>query len=257
MDPEHVGRPDLIQSVSRALHILDELGGTPAGLNAKEVARRCGLALPTAYHLLRTLCYEGYAVRRPGGSYVLGLKVATHSKHVLAAIRKPPNVHEVLRQFAEVTGHSAYFGQVVDGRVVFTDLFEGPHSPHVEDLVAGFDEGAHATALGKALLSTMPLKARCEYLREEGLRPFTRNTVVEIDELNAELSTSSWLRVFTDHQQFRDNVCCAAAVVPRVGAIAVTSGSDRWASHGSELIHELRLRVGDLGRGRGGAVAHD
>lgn len=252
MEPDNP--PDLIQSVSRALHILDELGACPSGLHAKEVARRCGLALPTAYHLLRTLCYEGYAVRRRGGSYVLGLKVATQSKHVLAAIRKPPNVHEVLRQLAQVTGHSAYFGQVVEGRVVFTDLFEGPHSPHVEDLVAGFDEGAHATALGKALLSTMPLGARCAYLREEGLRPFTRRTVVEVDELNAELSTSTWLRVFTDHEQFRDNVCCAAVVVPRAGAIAVTARSDRWTSHRYELVHQLRLGVSDLARGRASAV---
>ena len=256
MDPEPVSRPDLIQSVSRALHILDELAATPAGLNAKEVARRCGLALPTAYHLLRTLCYEGYVVRRSGGSYVLGLKVATHSKHVLAAIHKPPNVHEVLRQFAQVTGHSAYFGQIVDGRVVFTDLFEGPHSPHVEDLVAGFDEGAHATALGKALLSTMSPPARRQYLAGEGLRPFTRNTLVDIDELDADLRTSAWLQVFTDHEQFRENVCCAATVVPRVGAIAITSRSDRWRSHSSQLVHEMRLRVGDLARGRGGAAAH-
>jgi DNA-binding IclR family transcriptional regulator len=252
MDP--VSPPDLIQSVSRALHILDELGHSPGGLSAKEVARRCSLALPTAYHLLRTLCYEGYAVRRPGGSYVLGLKVATQSKHVLAAIHKPPNLHEVLRQLAEVTGHSAYFGQIVDGRVVFTDLFEGPHSPHVEDLVAGFDEGAHATALGKALLSTMPAAARRQYLLQDGLRPFTRNTLVDIDDLDAELRTGAWLRVFTDHEQFRDNVCCAAAVVPRVGAIAITSGSDRWGRCSSELIHEMRLRAGDLAGGNGSAV---
>jgi DNA-binding IclR family transcriptional regulator len=247
MEPD--SRPDLIQSVSRALHILDVLGASPAGLNAKEVARRCGLALPTAYHLLRTLCYEGYAVRRPGGLYVLGLKVATQSKHVLAAIRKPPNVHEVLRQLAEVTGHSAYFGQVVDGRVVFTDLFEGPQSPHVEDLVAGFDEGAHATALGKALLSTMSGPARRQYLREDGLRPFTHNTVVDLEALDAQLRTGAWLQVFTDHAEFRENVCCAAAVVPRVGAIAVTSGAEQWRAHSSQLVGELRLRVGDLAGG--------
>ncbi len=102
----------------------------------------------------------------------------------------------------------------------------------------------------------MPLPARCHYLEEEGLRPFTRNTVVQIDALNAELRSSAWLRVFTDHEQFRENVCCAAAVVPRVGAIAVTSGSDRWSSHSSWLVHEMRLRVGDLAGSRGGALGH-
>jgi DNA-binding IclR family transcriptional regulator len=232
--------------VARALRILDELGGSPAGLTAKELARRCELALPTVYHLLRTLCYGGYAARQPGGTYVLGLKVASQSNSLLASLRQPPNVHEVLRQLAEVTGHSAYFGQIVHGRIVFTDLFEGPHSPYVEDLVAGFDEGAHATALGKALLATMPLPERHSYLRSDGLRPFTPNTVVNMDQLDAELAAGAWRRVFVEHEQYRPNVCCAATVVPGLGAIALTSGSERWLAQSSPLIHELRLRTKDL-----------
>ena len=47
----------------------------------------------------------------------------------------------------------------MDGRIVITDLFEGPKSPHVEDLMVGFDVAAHATALGKALLSSLPADA--------------------------------------------------------------------------------------------------
>jgi DNA-binding IclR family transcriptional regulator len=43
------GKPtDLIQSVSRALRILEVVGDDPAGLNAKQIAQQCGLALPTA-----------------------------------------------------------------------------------------------------------------------------------------------------------------------------------------------------------------
>src|SRR2546423_783368 len=54
------GRPtDLIQSVSRALRILEEVGDSPEGLNAKQIAHRCDIALPTTYHLVRTLTYEG------------------------------------------------------------------------------------------------------------------------------------------------------------------------------------------------------
>ena len=243
--------PHLIQSVSRALRILDEISATSDGLTAKELARTCGLTLPTTYHLLRTMACEGYVIRRPQGSYVLGLKIAGHFQHLLDVMGRPPQVHDVLRQFAGTTGHSAYYGQVVDGRVVFTDLFEGPRSPHVEDLALGFAEAAHATALGKALLSTLPQPERQRYLREQGLRPFTRNTVVDLDQCDHELRMASgMLKLFVDLEEFRDQVCCAAVVVPgeRPAAIAVTSGLERWKQTSSLLTRELRLRAGDLAR---------
>src|SRR5436305_12493768 len=188
--PQQDRAPHLIQSVSRALRILDEISATSDGLSAKELARICGLTLPTTYHLLRTLACEGYVIRRPQGSYVLALKIAGHFQHLLEVMGRPSEVHDVLRHFAGTTGHSAYFGQVVDGRVVFTDLFEGPRSPHVEDLSVGFAEAAHATALGKALLSTMPGPDRHRYLEEQGLRPFTRNTVVDLDQCDHDLRTA-------------------------------------------------------------------
>jgi DNA-binding IclR family transcriptional regulator len=240
--------PHLIQSVSKALRILDEIGSTSDGLTAKELARRCELTLPTTYHLLRTLACEEYVIRRPQGSYVLGLKIAGHFQHLLGVMGRPPAVHDVLRHVAGATGHSAFYGQVLDGRIVFTDLFEGPRSPHVEDLAVGFAEAAHATALGKALLSTLPLDDRRAYLQEQGLRPFTANTVVDIDQCDHEVRMARSLKLFVDLEEFRDDVCCAAVVVPgdRPAAIAVTSGLERWKLASAQLTRELRVRAGDL-----------
>jgi len=49
----------------------------------------------------------------------------------------------------------------------------GEQSPYLEDLEVGLPAAAHATAAGKALLSTMPSSRRRSYLEEQGLRPFT------------------------------------------------------------------------------------
>jgi DNA-binding IclR family transcriptional regulator len=71
------GEPsDLVQSVSRALRILEEVGRSPTPLPVKVIARRCDLHLSTAYHLVRTLCYEGYLERRPDGDYAIGFAMA-------------------------------------------------------------------------------------------------------------------------------------------------------------------------------------
>ena len=242
------GRPtDLIQSVSRALRILEEVGDCAEGLNAKQIAHRCDIALPTTYHLVRTLTYEGYLVRRSNGQYGLGMEIASRFRDLLASMQRPPNIHEVLRQLAEVTGHTAYFAQLVDGRVVLTDLVEGPHSPHLEDLVVGFDEGAHATALGKALLSTMAPSQRKAVLAEQGLRPFTSNTITDQGQLSHEITISARSGVFTEQEQYRPEVCCAAVLLEAGrGAIGVSSSAERWPQLSRALVAQLTTRATDL-----------
>jgi DNA-binding IclR family transcriptional regulator len=67
---------DLIQSVSRALRVLEQVVQSDRPLPVKVVARRCGLKLSTAYHLVRTLSHEGYLTRQADGSYGIGPQVA-------------------------------------------------------------------------------------------------------------------------------------------------------------------------------------
>jgi len=238
----------VIQSVSRALRILDELGRSPRGVTAQQLARRCELPVGTTYHFLRTLCYEGYAVHRPGGRYVLGFKVVDRFSDFLAILERGPAVRGVLQHLAERTGYSFYWGQFLDGRVVITDLFEGPNSPHVEDLMVGFDLAAHATAMGKALISRLPAAQRQTYLTEQGLRPFTRNTLLDPGAISHELRASARAGAFTDHNEYRDNLCCAAVLVPShdKAAIGVCGDPGRWERFGPHLITQLRLSAADL-----------
>lgn len=246
------GPSDLIQSVSRAFRVLEEVGSAPDGLNAKQVARRCGLTLSTTYHLLRTLCYEGYLSRRPPGVYLLGYEIAGRFRDLAQALRQPPQVRAVLSHLSLATGHSTYYSRIVDGRVVITGVVEAPRSPHLEDLVVGFSEAAHATALGKALLSTMPPDRRRAYLREQGVRAWTPRTVTQIDELDAELRIAAGSQLFVEEGQFRNEVSCAAVLVRdpaatgSVGAIAFSANSSRFLALRDRLARELRLAAADL-----------
>src|ERR1041385_7475580 len=124
----------LVRSVSRAFRVLEEVGASRAPLTVKAIARRCHLNLSTAYHLVRTLTYEGYLIRTPNGGYVLGSSVARRFRDLVSSFDQPPGVHEVLRHLSAMTRRSVYLGQFVSGRIIITDLVEGPESPHLEDL---------------------------------------------------------------------------------------------------------------------------
>jgi DNA-binding IclR family transcriptional regulator len=204
---------DLIRSVSRALRVLESVGRAPRGLTVKQIARRCDLTVATTYHLVRTLAYEGYVIRREDGTYMVGLEVADRYRELVAAFRGPPAVGEALRRAALDTSYSHFLGRFINGQVAITASIEGPRSPHIEDLVPGFDEGAHATALGKSLLATLTPEQRARYLREFGMRPFTPATLTTPEALETDLAAGDRRGMQIDLGQFRQGLACAAVVV--------------------------------------------
>ena len=204
---------DLIRSVSRALRVLESVGRAPRGLTVKQIARRCELTVATTYHLVRTLAYEGYVIRREDGTYIVGLEIADRYRELVSAFRGPPAVGEVLRRAASETGYSHFLGRFVGGRIAVTAVAEGARSPYVDDMVPGFDEAGHATALGKALLATLTPDQRARYLRDWGMRAFTPATLTTPEALEADLAAGDRRGMQLEMGQFRQGLACAAVTV--------------------------------------------
>jgi DNA-binding IclR family transcriptional regulator len=167
----------------------------------------------TTYHLVRTLAYEGYVIRRDDGTYGVGLEVSDRYRELVDAFRAPQNVLERLRRAVHDSGYSHYIGRFVNGRIALTGVVEGPRSPYLEDLVLGFDDGAHATALGKALLATMRPEERQRYVREAGMRLYTRSTIDSPEALEADLAIGERRGMQLELGQYREGVGCASMTV--------------------------------------------
>jgi DNA-binding IclR family transcriptional regulator len=204
---------DLIRSVSRALRVLEAVGQSPRGLTVKQIARRCDFTVATTYHLVRTLAYEGYVIRRENGTYVVGLQIADRYRELVLAFRGPSSVIERLRRAAAETGYSHYLGRFVGGRVAMIAAAEGSRTPPSDDLVPGFDDAAHATALGKALLATLSAEQRMRFLKESGMRAYTSATLVSPEALEADLAAGDRRGMQIEIGQHRTGVAGAAVVV--------------------------------------------
>ena len=239
---------DLIRCVSRALRIIEEVSRSPRPLPVKVIAHRCQLHLSTAYHLVRTLCYEGYLVRLPGGGYAAGSGLAECFHDLMSTLRRPPRARAVLQHLAASTGHTAYLACISGGRLVIVDLAEGDASPWLEDLQPGLETAAHATALGKALLATLPGRDRKSLLAEHGMRPFTPRTVTEPAQIETELAALGPGDPVTESGQFRDDVCCAGMAIPGAdpGGWWAIGTSARGLDLPAYLLAELRLAAADL-----------
>jgi DNA-binding IclR family transcriptional regulator len=77
--------PTPIQSVQRALRLLEVVAEHPGQAQAKDISRATGFNLATTYHLLRTLTHEGYLERLDDKSYVLGQRLDIALRRCAAA----------------------------------------------------------------------------------------------------------------------------------------------------------------------------
>lgn len=240
---------DLVQSVSRALRVLEEVTRSKGPITVKALARRTELNLSTTYHLVRTLAYEGYLLRQQDGRYDVGPEVPRRFRDLRTTMDRPPDAHRVLSHLASTTHRSAYLAGFVGDRIMITDLVEGSASPYLEDIEVGLEAAAHATALGKALLATLPTARRRRYLAEQGMRPFTRRTTVDVDALEHELATAGPGRVVLDRGHFRDEVTCAATLVGRGAGQAswwAVAVSERGEEITDDVISHLFRAAKDL-----------
>lgn len=202
-------QPTLINSVVRALNLLDAVGTEPGPVTAKRLARTAHLSLATTYHLLRTLVHEGYLDRLDGG-YVIGERVST-----LAARRLDPDpggrTHRILRALHDEVQAAAYLSVLDDGCIRLVDVADSVDNPRT-DLWVGFDGAAHATALGKAVLAALPGDARQDYLSSHPLVDLTPHTQTSRRLLLEELGHSPELT--RDLEEYAVGTTCVAVPVP-------------------------------------------
>lgn len=212
--------PTLINSVVRALSLLDAVGSQPAAVPAKKLARLVGLPLGTTYHLLRTLVHEGFLDRVDGG-YVLGDRVSTLVQR-RSGTDAGGRTHRVLRSLHDEVGAAAYLS-VLDGNCIrLVDVADSTAHPRT-DMWVGFEDAAHATALGKAVLAALPADTRRDYLASHPLVDLTPSTTTSRRRLLAEIAQSPSLTF--DGEEYAVGVTCLAVPVQArtlTGAVAVS-----------------------------------
>jgi IclR family acetate operon transcriptional repressor len=210
--------PTLIQSVQRALRLLEIIAEHGGRARAKEIARAAGLPLTTTYHLLRTCAHEGWLQRLDDGSYVLGHRIDVVRRHGTAA-RGVAHARPALEWLRDELGGAVYLARYVDGEIVVADIVDSPRAPRI-DLWVGVHDAAHATALGKCILGQLPDADREEYFSRHPLHDLTPRTVVD----RRLLRLPPPGEVAVDDGEYAVGVSCLAAAVATpegVGAVAV------------------------------------
>ncbi|GAA0548361.1 IclR family transcriptional regulator C-terminal domain-containing protein [Actinomadura livida] len=241
-------KPTLIASVQRALRLMEVVAARPSGAPAKQLAREARLPLATTYHLLRTLAHEGYATRLPDGVWVLGERVeALHgqsrAQQLLARIRP------TLMDLRDELGVAAYFSMHMDDEIRLIDIADGPRAPRV-DVWVGFEDAAHATAIGKCVLSQFDEERRRDYLARHPLVDLTPHTITDPGRLFRSLESPGGLQY--DREEYALGTACAAVPVTDatgtiVGALAISCRPAKLARV-ERSAHRMRATADEIQR---------
>lgn len=220
--------PTLIGSVQRALRLLESVAASEEAVTAKHLARIVGLPLPTAYHLLRTLVFEGY-LRKAGDGYMLGPSASQREQSTIQKIL--PRVRPVLRSLRDELDGATYLSIYDHGEIRLVDIADGP-TAHAVDLWVGVHESGHATAFGKAILAGLTQDQRVDYIDRHDLYDLTPNTITSRGALERSLATPP--KIWSDSEEYLLGTSCLATTISAgetVGAIAVSLPANRLVTH--------------------------
>jgi IclR family acetate operon transcriptional repressor len=239
-----------VQSLHRALDVLEALaaaGGT-AGLG--DLAAACGLPAPTVHRLAGTLAGRGYLRQLPDRRYSLGSRLIPlgADAHALLGGRALP----VLRGLAEVTGESANLAVLTQGRAEYVAQAPGRHTMRIFTEV-GNRVALHCTGVGKALLAAVPPAVAGRLIAAAPLAARTHATITDPELLHAEIALTRARGYALDEGEMEVGVRCVAVGMPGAAPMAVSvSGpaarmtDDLVAAAVAELraaTEQLRLRL--------------
>lgn len=205
----------LIGSIQRALRLVDLVASASRPLSPKQLSSALGLSLGTTYNIIRTLVHEGYLAQEPDG-VILGaghpvLSGGADDGVILSQVRQG------LRDITLKLGATAYLSRYDDGEVTIVDIVDVPKAPRTE-LWVGISQSAHATALGKQILSELPRSERRDYLHRHPMEELTPHTIRDPHLLLAQLEQPAAARL--DRQEYAIGLTCVAVPVRAPGTIA-------------------------------------
>jgi len=202
-----------IQSVVKAINILELLAAKGRELSLSEIARDLEQAKSTVHGILSTLRDYGY-VRQSShtGKYTLGIRLFEIGNKVTAIADVRTVASPYLIKLGNEVGETVQLAILDQGEVLYIDKKESQQSIYIATKI-GSRLAPHCSGLGKVLLSELPVQSRRQLISEKGLVRLTKNTITDPDKLEQELARVREQGYAIDNEESMNNLRCVAAPI--------------------------------------------
>lgn len=237
-----------IQSVARAIAIIEALAEVRGELPLNEIAHRLGLAKSTVHGIISTLKDHGYIEQSSfTGKYRLGLRLFEVGSLIARNWEVRTVAAPYIQRLKEEMGETIHLVVLDKYEVLYIDKLESSESLRIASQV-GMRLPAHCTGVGKVLLAHLPAEERAEVLETKGLARYTRNTITDAERLEAELARIREEGYAVDNEEIMDSLRCVAAPIQDqtgrvVSAISLSGPVFRMRGERFERAVELVTRT--------------
>jgi IclR family transcriptional regulator, acetate operon repressor len=220
-----------IQSVDRALYLLETIAEAGGEATLTELANRTGLNISTCHHLLATLIRRGFATKVPGRRlYALGARIF-YLGHACLQVDLPRRAQPYLEAVNQATGETVHLAALQGDSVVTLSVREARHAVRVDTGKVGKVEAPHATSVGKAILAWLP-EDEIRRMLAGGMKSFTEKTITDLPALLESLRVVRRNGYAIDREEYLPGVICVGAAIRDqagtvIGAISASTPTMR------------------------------
>lgn len=246
-------------NLSRAMSILEMLVDEPAGVRVTDLATAMRMNRAIPHRILTELCELGYVIQdKDSERYCATLKVGSLGLRQLERASVMDWSQEELARLAAQSQELARVSIASGATLRFVAQAQGASGSLIVNSPLRAEVALHATASGKAFLSTLPSAEVERIVGKRGMPGLTGETLTSVDALEDELAkvrSDGYALVEQEAEQGVSAV--AAAIVPpqaadgrAVGAVSVAGPSVRMpVTRLRELAPDVRAAADRLARG--------
>jgi len=238
-------RDYLVQSLDRALAILEELSRHESGLGVTDIGSMLGLHKSTVHRLLHTLMMRGYVEKDvETEKYRLGLKVVELGQVRLENIEIRTEARPFLKELMELTNETVHLCILENGEVVYIDKVESSNPVRMYSRI-GRRAPVHCTGVGKVILAFLKEDEVRRIVDEKGLPRKTDTTITELDQLLKHFELIREQGYAIDDEEHDSGIRCVAAPVRdfKGNVIASISVSGPTSRITRERLNDLAAKV--------------
>jgi IclR family transcriptional regulator, acetate operon repressor len=246
----------VIQSIERAIRLLEAFSPAEPRLALSELARRLDLPKSTVHNILKTLSAHGYVERVDGDRYALGTSALVLAQASRVCVELRDRAAPLLRELADTSHETVYLTSFEDDQVLYVYAIE-TRSRLLARSAVGDRGPMHCTSVGKAVLGSLDAAAVDDIVRRRGLPGFTPYTITDPAALALELERTRERGFSVDDQEHELGTYCLGAPILDgrghvIGACSV-SGRDPAivAARQEELVTPLLFTAQEISRRMG------
>jgi DNA-binding IclR family transcriptional regulator len=241
------GSENLVQSVERAMAILEELAKDKNGCGVTALSNALGLHKSTTHRLLVTLMNKGYVEKDiETDNYRLGIKILTLAGAVFERMDVRTIAKPYIQELSKRTNETVHLAILDHDEAFYIDKVESPRLNGIRlHSQIGKRIPLHSTAVGKVLLSDLEKEKVVNLLKVKGMPKLTLNTIDNIEDYLLELEKVKSQGFAYDEIENEEGIrCVAAPIFDRKGKVVAAisiSGAIIYAT--IERMPELTKEV--------------